>query len=404
MADFLIQTKFQIPPLRQNLIARDHLVARLDSGQPRLTLFSAPAGFGKTTLAVEWSQKSSRPFAWVSLDADDNDPLVFITYLVTALRSVDEGFSACLPTQQWPEPHTNLIPLMAAIINQAATSDRHFYLVLDDYQEIQNPKHHELVSYLLEHLPPQMHLVILSRSDPTGLPLVRLRSRNELFELRSTDLRFTLEETVRFLEDCMSLSLTPDEVTAIDSQVEGWVAGLQLVALSVRRPITLEKVMALAASEGHVGEYLLAEVLDHQPPEIRRFLLHTSILRHVCGELAESLTGMRASQALLHRLEQANLFIFPLDDDRRWYRYHPLFLQLLRDQLWTTCPAHEIASLYEQAGNWFSDHDMFDDAIHHSIMGEHYELAAGLIESHYDEVLWKRGEAIKLRNQFAAFP
>lgn len=404
MADFLIQTKLQPPPLRQNLIARDHLVARLEAGKPRLTLLSAPAGFGKTTLAVQWSQKSTSPFAWVSLETDDDDPLVFITYLVTALRSVDERFSGCLPAHQWPEPNTSLIPLVAAIINQAAAVNRDFYLVLDDYQEIQSPKLHELLNYLLLHQPPQMHLVVLSRTDPTGLPLARLRARNELVELRSADLRFNSGETALFLEECMNLSLDPDEVAAIDSQVEGWAAGLQLVGLSIRRPVTLEKVKALASSEGQVGEYLLAEVLDRQPPEIRRFLLHTSILRHICGELAEALTGVRSGQAMLHRLEQANLFIFPLDDERHWYGYHPLFLQLLRDQLWTSRPGHEIASLYEQAGGWFADHGMIDDAIHHSLMGEHYELAADLIEEHYEDILWKRGEAIKLRNQFSAFP
>ena len=318
MSSPLLTTKLYIPPTRPGFVSRPRLLERLDVGlRGKLTLLSAPAGFGKTTLLGEWIASSKRPVAWVSLDESDNDPARFLTYVFAAFQTIDADMGAgALSVLQAPQPLPTEA-ILTVFINEVAESPQEFILVLDDYHLIDVQPIHDALTFLLEHLPPQMHLAIASRADPP-LPLVRVRSRGELTELRAADLRFTPDEAAVFLNQVMGLNLSAANVAALESRTEGWIAGLQMAALSMQgRVATASFIEAFTGSHHFIIDYLFEEVLQRQPERVRSFLLQTSILDRLSGPLCDAVTGKEDGGGMLAALERGNLFIVPLDDQRQ---------------------------------------------------------------------------------------
>src|SRR5213082_3355089 len=335
----ILATKLYLPRLRPNVVSRPRLLERLNEGlHHKLILISAPAGFGKTTLVSEWVEGIERPrarTAWLSLDEGDNDPTRFLTYLVAALQTIaatiGEGVLDVLQSSQPPPTEA----ILTALLNEITTLPDQFILVLDDYHVLEAKAVDQALTYLVEHLPPQMHLVIATREDPQ-LPLARLRARGQLTELRATDLRFTPSEAAGFLNQGMGLNLSTENITALEARTEGWIAGLQLAALSMQgHQDTTSFIKSFTGSHHFVLDYLVEEVLQQQPASIQAFLLRTSILDRLCGSLCDAvlLNPSVSGQATLEYIEHANLFLVPLDDERRWYRYHQLFADLLRQRL-----------------------------------------------------------------------
>jgi LuxR family maltose regulon positive regulatory protein len=398
----LLTTKLYIPPARPNLVPRPRLIERLDEGLRQghqLTLISAPAGFGKTTLLSEWIHYKGEgipplPVAWVSLDESDNDLTRYMTYFVAALQTVETDIGqGALSAFQAPQPPP-IESVLTGLINEIAALQEQFVLVLDDYHVIKAESIHDALTFLLDHLPPQMHLVIATRVDPP-LPIARLRGRGQLTELRITDLRFTLNEVAEFLNRVTGLELSEDEVAALASRTEGWIAGLQMAAVSMqgREDIT-SFIRAFTGSSRYVLDYLVEEVLQHQPDSIQIFLLQTAILDRLTGPLCDAVTGQDEGQSTLDSLERANLFIVPLDDERRWYRYHHLFAELLRQRLHQKYP-HLVATLHRQASEWYEQNGRMGEAIDHALSAEDFERAAHLIEQAVEPTL--------MRSEFATF-
>ena len=333
----ILATKLYIPPSRRSLVLRPRLVERLNDGLAagnRLTLISAPAGFGKTTLVCEWVAGCGRPVAWLSLDAGDSDPSRFLTYLIAALQTVAPGVGGgVLAVLQSPQPPP-LESTLTALLNDVTGIERDVVLVLDDCHVLDGKPLDDALAFLVEHLPPQLHLVIATREDPT-LPLARLRARSQLTEVRGADLRFTPDEAAEFLRQVMGLDLSTDEIAALEARTEGWIAGLQLAAISLQgRADAAGFIRSFAGSHHFVLDYLVEEVLGRQPELVQAFLLRTSILDRLCGPLCDAvlLDASAPGQETLEYLERANLFIVPLDNERRWYRYHHLFADLLRQR------------------------------------------------------------------------
>ena len=326
----LLATKISIPPVREKRVLRPRLIARLEAGLSRkLTLVSSPAGFGKTTLLSEFAADCDVPVAWFSIDMDDNDPTRFLAYVIGALDSIERGFGdSLLPMPQTPKPEP-LEPLLTVMINAIAEEFPPHVLVLDDYHLIEEATIHQAMAYLLEHQPEQMHTMIATRADP-DLPLSRLRARDQLLEIREKDLRFTDHETAEFLTGVMGLELGKEQLSTMEKRTEGWAVGLQLAALSLQEQADQEDFLkSFAGSSRYILDYLGQEVLDNQTPEVRDFLLRTSILDRLSAPLCESLTGSKNSQEILEYLEGHHLFILPLDQERIWYRYHRLFQDFL---------------------------------------------------------------------------
>src|SRR5918992_647430 len=337
-ADPLVSTKVRPSQARPKLVARPRLVESLTRGRGRrLTLPSAPAGFGKTTLLNEWAKSRAdgqRYVAWLSLDEADNDPVRFLAYLVAALRrTVEEGFGeGILAALRSPQP-PRLEALSAALLNEMAALPGELDLVLDDYHLIDSEAVHGIVSFMLERLPENVHLVVSCRVQPP-LPLARLRARGQMTKLGAAELSFTREEAAAFLKEVMGLDLSAEDVAKLEERTEGWVAGLQLAALSMReREDVSGFVESFSGSHRDVLDFLAEEVLERQPAHVREFLLKTSILDALTGPLCDALTGRSDSQVMLERLERENLFVVALDDERRWYRYHHLFADFLRRRL-----------------------------------------------------------------------
>ena len=368
------------------MVPRPHLIERLHDGLDRnLTLVSAPAGFGKTTLVSTWACGCDRPVAWLSLDDGDNDPTRFLSYVVAALRTISPnlGESALLALRS-PQPAPTET-LVAGVLNEIADAADSFVLVLDDYHVIDSRPVELAVAFLLEHLPPQMHLVIASREDPQ-LPLARLRARGQLSELRIKDLRFTPSEAAAFLEQAMSLDLTAEQIATLEARTEGWIAGLQLAALSLRgHADTARFVESFSGSHHFVLDYLLEEVLQRQSDRVQAFLLRTSILAQLSGALCDAVLQEPAgsAQVTLEALERANLFIVPLDDERRWYRYHHLFADLLRQRLQQSGGdyAQVVPELHGRASQWYEEHGQDIEAFHHAAAANDIERAERLIEA-----------------------
>ena len=387
--DVLLATKLHMPAPRPGLVPRPRLGSQLDAGLGRgLVLVCAPAGYGKTVLLADWARCGQRPVAWLSLDAGDNDPARFWRHTVAALDRVCPGIGERVGPLLGPPAPLSFEGPVTALVNDLAAGpgDGEVLLVLDDYHLIDSQPVHASVGFLLEHRPPGLRLVVASRSDPP-LALARLRARGELAEVRAADLRFTAGEAAAMLRDAASADLPDAAVTALAARTEGWAAGLQLAGLSLRGQEDVAGfVAAFTGSNRYVLDFLAEEVLERQPGQVRAFLLETSVLERLSGELCDALTGRDGSQELLERVERAGLFLVPLDEVRGWWRYHHLFADLLRARLEAEQPGR-VAQLHRNAGAWCEDHGLADDAIWHAVAAGEVTWAARLIEQYFDEVL-----------------
>jgi LuxR family maltose regulon positive regulatory protein len=380
MSGELLQTKLYLPRPRPSLVPRPHLIATLNDGMHRkLTLISAPAGFGKTTLVAAWIAGGERPTAWLSLDDGDGDPRRFLQYLLAALRTVDpalgQATATALQAPQAPAAEAVLTPLL----NEIAARPEPFTLVLDDYHEVDSRPVDELLTFLLDNQSPGLHLVITTREDP-NLPLARLRARGQLTELRAADLRFTEDETAVFLNQMMGLALPEADIAALEARTEGWVAGLQLASLSLRgHPSGADFIRSFTGSDRFVLDYLMEEVLGQQPAAVQQFLLQTAVLNQLTGPLCDALTGGTDGQEMLESLERANLFLVPLDNERRWYRYHHLFADLLRQQLRQSMGEGDVAALHSRASVWYETNGLEIEAFQHAVAADDIDRAARLV-------------------------
>src|ERR1700680_5079947 len=392
----ILATKLYLPRLRPNVVSRPRLLERLNEGLHRkLTLISAPAGFGKTTLVSEWGAFIERATAWLSLDEGENDPTRFLTYLVAALQTIaatlGEGVLGVLHSPQPPPPEA----ILTALLNEITTLPDNFVLVLDDYHVIDAKPVDMALTFLVEHLPPQMHLVIATREDPQ-LPLARLRARGHLTELRAPDLRFTASEAAGFLNQVMGLNLSAEDIATLEDRTEGWIAGLQLAALSMQGHHDVAAfIRAFAGDHRYIVDYLVEEVLQRQPEPVRRFLLQTAILDRLSGPLCDAVTGQEEGNARLEALERGNFFVVPLDDTRHWYRYHHLFAEVLSARLMEEQP-DQVATLHRRASAWYEQHGSVGDAIRHALEARDFARAADLVEMALPAMLRRRQEATLL--------
>ena len=383
MLEPLLLTKLYVPLPRPNSVHRPRLIERLNEGMHcKLTLISAPAGFGKTTLVSEWVADCERQIAWLSLDKGDNDPQRFLTYLVAALQTlapkIGAGVLAALQSLQPP----SIESILTVLLNEIAAIPDNFILVLDDYHLIDPQPIDQDLAFLLDHLPPQMHLVITTREDPS-LPLPRYRVRGQSTELRAADLRFTPAEAADFLNRVMGLNLSAEDINALETRTEGWIAGLQLAALSLQgRQDATSFITSFTGSHHFVLDYLIEEVLHQQPESVQTFLLRTSIVDRLCGPLCDAVLPDAAGcgQETLEYLERANLFIVPLDTERRWYRYHHLFGDILRQRLGQRLSPGEIAEYHIRASQWYEKNGDEAEAFHHAFAAGDYDRAANLAE------------------------
>ncbi len=381
----ILATKLYIPRPPPNVVNRLRLLERLNEGLHRkLTLISAPAGFGKTTLVSEWVAGCERlepqvRAAWLSLDEGDNDPTRFLTYLVEALRTMaPNSGTELLSMLQSPQPPPTE-SLLTVLLNEITTITEPFILVLDDYHLIDARPVDQALTYLVEHLPPHMHLVIATREDPQ-LPLARLRARGHLTELRAADLRFTPSEAAAFLNQVMGLGLSAEDIAALEDRTEGWIAGLQLAALSMQGHQDVPGfIRSFAGDHRYIVDYLIAEVLERQPEGVRSFLLQTSILDRLSGPLCDAVTGQEEGNVRLEALERGNFFVVPLDDQRHWYRYHHLFAEVLSAHLRAEQP-DRVATLHRRASAWYEQHGSTADAIRHALAAEDFGRVADLVE------------------------
>jgi LuxR family maltose regulon positive regulatory protein len=395
----LLETKLFAPRLRRGVVLRPRLNARLGlAAESKLTLIAAPAGFGKTTLLAEWlagAPADRQSTAWLSLDEGDNAPGVFWTYLISALRTVAPGVGAsALASLEGPQPSpTSLV--LATLINELSTLAGDIVLVLDDYHLVDALDVQEGMTFLLEHLPSHVHLVIATRADP-ALPLARLRARGDLAELRAADLRFTLAEATAYLDGAMGLALSAPEVAALEGRTEGWIAALQLAALSMQGREDLAGFIAgFAGDDRYIVDYLVEEVLRRQSEHVRAFLLQTSILDRLSGGLCDAVTGRDDGRAMLGALDRANLFLVALDDRRHWYRYHRLFADVLRAHLEQE-QRDRVPELHRRASEWFEKNGATSEAIRHALAAADFERAATLVELAIPAMRQSRQEAILL--------
>jgi LuxR family maltose regulon positive regulatory protein len=379
----LLATKLHVLRPPTHLVPRAHLIERLQQGVERaLTLVSAPAGFGKTTLLTQWIAQGSMPVVWLSLEQEDNDPTRFLSYLIVALQTLDAQFGitslALLRTPQPPSPEAVLAVLVSEVTNSSVAD---FALVLDDYHVVNADAIQRGMTFLLEHLPPQMHLVLASRADPP-LPLARLRAQGLLTEVRTTELRFGDAEASAFLQALTGLDLPPEAIATLERRTEGWIAGLQLAGLSLQGRVDVSGFLAaFSGSHRYVLDYLSEEVLWLQTPIVQSFLLSTCILERMNGPLCDAVTGQEGSQAVLEALERANLFVVALDDKRGWYRYHHLFAEVLQRHLQHIEPTL-LPELHRRASAWYEQHGMVIEAVHHALATSDIEHIADLTEQH----------------------
>ena len=407
--DVLLATKLHVPRSRPDLVPRPRLAERLDEGLERgLMLVCAPAGYGKTVLLADWARRGQPPVAWLSLDAGDNDPARFWRHGVAALDQVRRGLADRVGPLFGPPAPSSYQGLVTALINELAVEPDagQALLVLDDYHLIDSEAVHSSLGFLLEHRPPGLHLVLASRSDPP-LALARLRGRGQLVELRAAELRFTADEAAALLRREAAISgmaLPETAVTALVARTEGWAAGLQLAALSLRgQPDAAGFTAAFTGSHRFVLDFLAEEVLEHQSEKLRTFLLETSVLERLSGPLCDAVTGRPGSQALLEEAERAGLFVVPLDEVRGWWRYHHLFADLLRARLQAEQPGR-VPGLHRNAAAWYAERGLADDAIRHAVAAGETPWAARLIEHHFDERYYLVGEGTTLQRWLSALP
>jgi LuxR family maltose regulon positive regulatory protein len=403
--DLLLTTKIQVPPLPPKTVRRARLLEALDRGlQPnmRLTLISAPAGYGKTTLLSEWSRLCGVEVTWVSLDELDNDIARFIGQMAAALQKIEpdagEATAQAFQSPRTPPLDSVLIPLL----NNMSAIQNPFVLVFDDYHLIQAQPIHDALVFLLERLPSQVHIAVATRIDPP-FPLGRLRGRGQLTELRAADLRFTLEETTAFLNQATEFDLSLKDITALHTRTEGWIAGLQLAAISMRHATDIATfIEAFSGSHEYILDYLTDEVLNRQPEKVKKFLLTTSILDRLCGSLCDAVTGQKDGQRRLEELRSANLFLISLDNERRWHRYHFLLAEVLRNRLNREMP-ESVAELHRKASAWYKEHGQPTEAIHHALAAQDFEQAAYLIEG-VAEATIMRSEVVTLLTWVESLP
>ncbi len=393
----LLNTKLFIPRPRSKQVSRSRLIERLHAGLGRkLTLISAPAGSGKTTLLSEWIPQCPHCVTWLSLDDGDNDPTRFWAYFITSLQQLRPDLGAdALALIQSPQPPP-MQSILTGLINDLCVFPDAFASVLNDYHVIDSQPIHEALTFLIDHLPANMNLVITTRINPP-LPLARLRARDEMTELRANDLRFTVDETSSFLNQVMGLSLSPEEISALEARTEGWIAGLQIAALSIQSHDDIPGfIEAFSGSHRHILGYLAEEVINQQPEATLNFLLQTASLDRLSGPLCDAITGESGGQAILENLEHANLFIVPLDEERNWYRYHHLFAEVLQSRLRQAHPEW-VPELYRRASDWFEGNGFYPEAIESALRGRDWGHAIPMIEANMQEAIMVGEMATVLR-------
>ena len=399
-------SKSGIPPPRAKIVLRPRLIEQLNEGlEGKLTLISAPAGFGKTTLVNEWISSCGRPVAWLSLDEGDNDPSRFLSYIIAALQTIKAEIGAgLLGVLQSPQPPSTE-SILTSLLNEIVTIQDSFLLVLDDFHVIDAKLVENALIFLIEHLPPQMHLLIATREDPS-LPVARYRAQGQLTELRTDDLRFTPSEAAEFLNQVMNLNLSAEDITSLDTRTEGWIAGLQMAAISMRGLTDTSRfIQSFAGSHRFVLDYLVEEVLHRQPYEVQAFLLRTSILERLCAPLCDAVLDdtSASGQKTLEYLERANLFIVPLDNVRCWYRYHHLFVELLRQRLGQRQTSAEIAEYHMRASQWYENHNLDIEAFQHAATAGEVGHAIRLIGGK-GIPLYHRGATVPILNWLESLP
>jgi LuxR family maltose regulon positive regulatory protein len=405
MPDPLLVTKISLPAMRHLLVPRKTVLRKLSAGVQDghlLTLVSAPAGYGKTTTVRMWVVAAGYPAAWVTLEKSDNDLKQFLTYFLTALGQADDalGHAALEVVENTHE--IDLQRVLGLLINDLYQLDQPIILVLEEYQLIENEKIDQVLESILNQAVSTLHLVITTREDP-NLPLTRLRVRNQLTEIRAADLSFSFEETGEFFSNVMRVNLSKEEMEVLKNRTEGWVAGLQLAALSLKESQNAAKfVEAFRGTHRHVLDYLIEEVLNRQPEEIREFLRRTSILDQLSPSLCEAVTGQGASRRYLHYLESNNLFLIALDEERTWFRYHALFAELLKNQLLKTEPEH-VDVLHARAADWYEKNGFIQKAVEHAFQLSSSDKASKLIEQHAIPMLYQ-GEVSTVVGWFDRLP
>ncbi|MEM7028556.1 MAG: LuxR C-terminal-related transcriptional regulator [Chloroflexota bacterium] len=388
MSTPILATKLYIPAPRAKIVGRPHLIERLNAGiQGKLTLISAPAGFGKTTLISEWISSLGHSVVWLSLDERDRDPTRFLTYLVAALQTIQpEIGKTVMGMLQSPQPPP-IETLLTSLLNEISTLSDKLMLVLDDYHVLDAEPIDEAMRFLLEHLPPQLQLIITTRTDP-NLPLARYRARGQLTEIRRTDLSFSPTETTEFLNQTMGLNLSGDDIIALETHTEGWVAGLQMAALALQgqsaksRKDNATFIRDFGGRHRFVLDYLVEEVLQNQPNDVQHFLLQTAILERLSGPLCDAVTGQKNGQAMLARLERHNLFVVPLDDERNWFRYHHLFAESLSKRLPEQFDLSEQQYFYRQATLWCDKQGLDNETIRYALQSGDEALTLAVAEKY----------------------
>ena len=385
----LIATKILVPAPRQRLVSRPALLDRVSAGlSGKFTLVSAASGYGKTTLMAEWLSERGKdcPVAWVSLDEGDNDLTLFLSYLIAALENVQDGLGEDTNAVMRGAQNSNDSAILSVLINELSTVPNDFVLILEDYHVIDLGEIHRMQVFLLEHMPPQMHLVILTRSDPP-FPLGRMRARSEMVEIRARDLRFSYGDAATFLNYYVGAGLPDESIQTLLDRTEGWITGLQLAALSIQgRENPSEMISAFGSGHDYIVDYLIEEVLERQPDNLKMFLLQTSILSRLNGPLCSALTGQADGDTTLDYLEKANLFVAALGGESRWYRYHHLFADVMTNRLQRLFP-DQFLELHLRAARWFEENGLFAEAVEHALAGNNYPMAAEIIENQAMDLL-----------------
>ena len=403
MSTPLLTTKLYTPPPRRNLVARPRLIKRLDDGRHRkLTLVSAPAGYGKTTLISDWVAHSKDQVAWLSLEEEDKNFVRFISYLVAALQQIEDGIGSDVQTITQSSQSPQVDHLITMLLNEIDACGLEFTLVLDDYHLIPNQEIFDAIDFILTHLPPGMHLVLIGRVDPP-LSLSRLRVGGQITEIRQNDLRFTNTEVSAFINDLMGLNLSGEDINALEVRTEGWIASLQLAALSLQgRDDKQAFVTAFSGSHHYVIDYLVDEVMSRQSQEVQKLLSQTSVLSRFCAPLSDDVLGISDSKRIIHDIDEANLFLIHLDDERKWYRYHHLFAEFLNQHLQEREPQN-VFELHRRASLWFEQNGFLAEAINHALQGEDFTRAAMLVESVGPDMMM-RSEFDQLTSWLDAMP